>query len=291
MNIILHVGSGRTGTSAFQYFMENSVIPLVFYPRLDIDYELYSNIRGDLFNEGNGSILANALHDESISLEAITEYIDYIMTYCASFPEQSTVIISSENFWWARKNRVEHLLRLLESLFKSVLIIGFIRDPVTYVCSVIDSDSLTGFLQARSHYLEQIIYPIRVPVQAWNAFGWHLGQSPTIKSHFICYREVPSFDSTAEIMNKIDNLYGIQVSYRAESRHSGRPNSAVKNNVALSEYQLRRAEAIVENLDVLYRNEIGTASDVLGDSIAFPRPLPASILQRVASSLSRLLDF
>ena len=134
LTLMLHIGPGKTGSSAIQAWLECNAEKLVqhgiYYPAKVVQQDLFT---------GNGQNLAALLlrplpSSDDALLADIAILLDPYVNF-AKHKNCQTILLSSEAFADVPKENLEAFSRCLRGRF-GVVVIGFIRDPYWWIWSV-----------------------------------------------------------------------------------------------------------------------------------------------------------
>lgn len=132
-NLLLHIGPGKTGSSAIQAWLSRKSEELArcgfLYPRPEGEAKEFT---------GNGQGLAGLLNEpRSVKADRFPEVLEKVLVSYRSFADEMrchTILLSSEFFPTSLRENLE-LFKQRAELYFNLKVVGFVRDPYWWLWS------------------------------------------------------------------------------------------------------------------------------------------------------------
>lgn len=162
-NLILHVGTRKTGTTSIQRSLASSKIYLeknkIFFLGPNLGYRLYPLFLEEPRNSYYFKV--NKIDTVRKEKEELKKYKDKIEDRLNSI-EKGTVIISEEDLLLISKSKVKDLKEFLDRYFDNIKVVIYVREPYSYLKSHLLQDIKVGTKSFDQLSPEQ--YPSFVPI-------------------------------------------------------------------------------------------------------------------------------
>jgi hypothetical protein len=200
--MVLHIGTGKTGTSSIQkYFSnasDNDLLPQISYPRVYLPHSHHTFMTAAY--RQSGRITRDPKLDERFR-QNIGEYKSQLFDI---LNDSKNSILSSEVFGYFKEDEIFAFKKDLRNLgFRDIYVLIYVRNPASYYLSS-TQQKLKG-----SKFIKDpnFVYPFKTIINTWNVhFPDKIIAKPFERSKLINSCVVQDFIDTISQVFGIDNL-------------------------------------------------------------------------------------